>query len=273
MCPLRYEKSGKRTNFVRVQLLPSTIDPAGRASLRQHLTCLIVDDCVSFDAGSLAMACSPKQFECVRDVVLTHAHLDHIAGLPLFVDDLFAGLSEPIRVHASREIIEVLERDIFNWSVYPRFSELTNSNGAVLRYVPYEIGRPFEVRHLQVNPVKVNHRVPAAGFIVSDRTSVVAMTGDTAAMCEFWDAVNRERRIDALLVECAFPNELQDLADISHHMTPASLRAELRKLKRQDCPIYVTNLKPTYREQIVDEIGKLGVSKLEILEAGKAYDW
>src|SRR5690242_19973561 len=105
------------------------------------MTCFIVDDCVSIDAGSLAMDCSERQFESVRDIVLTHAHLDHIAGLPLFIDDLFAKLSEPVRVHATDEMIGILERDIFNWSVYPRFSELSNTNGPVMEYLPYEIGR------------------------------------------------------------------------------------------------------------------------------------
>ena len=258
---------------MKFELLPSTIDSDGRASPRQHLTCLIVDDRVSFDAGSLAMSCSKKQSECVRDIVLTHAHLDHIAGLPLFIDDLFPTLSEPVRVHASREIIEVLERDIFNWSVYPRFSELSNSNGPVLEYSTYEAGRQFEVRHLNITPIDVNHRVPAAGFIISDNMSVVAMTGDTAAMSGFWLTVNEQDRMDALLMECAFPDELQELADISHHLTPARLKAELGKLDRQDCRLYVTNMKPAYRDRIMEQISKLGIERLEILEVGRCYDW
>ena len=36
------------------------------------------------------MAASSVQQSAIRDVVLTHAHLDHIAGLPLFIDDLFS---------------------------------------------------------------------------------------------------------------------------------------------------------------------------------------
>ena len=44
------------------------------------------------------MAASATQKKQIRDVVLTHAHLDHIAGLPLFIDDLFASLIEPVRI-------------------------------------------------------------------------------------------------------------------------------------------------------------------------------
>jgi Low-affinity cAMP phosphodiesterase len=245
----------------------------GGASARQHMTCFIVDDCVSIDAGSLAMACSERQFECVRDIVLTHAHLDHIAGLPLFIDDLFAQLSEPVRVHATREMIEVLERDIFNWSVYPRFSELSNANGLVMQYVPYEIGRGFKVQNLTIQALAVNHLVPAAGFIVSDDTSKFAITGDTSEMEDFWQIVNRENGLAALLVECAFPNHLCELAEISHHLTPKKLSAELKKFDRHDCPVFVINLKPAYRDTIISEIGELCLENLQILEIGKVYEW
>jgi ribonuclease BN (tRNA processing enzyme) len=258
---------------VKVQLLPSSIDNNGVASARQHMTCFIVNDCVSIDAGSLAMACSERQFECVRDVVLTHAHLDHIAGLPLFIDDLFAGLSEPVRVHATDEMIEVLERDIFNWSVYPKFSELSNSYGPVMQYVPYEIGREFQVGDLSIKALAVNHLVPAAGFVVSDGVSKFAITGDTSAMQDFWKVVNYEDGLAALLVECAFPDHLCELADISHHLTPKKLSAELLKFKRLDCPVFVINLKPAYRETIVSEISELGIENLQILEIGRVYEW
>src|SRR5689334_19775343 len=114
---------------MKVQLLPSTFNSGGRASEKQHLTCFVIDDCVALDAGSLAMAASEDHQRKVRDIVLTHAHLDHVAGLPLFIDDLFPTLSSPVTVHSTQPVIDTLERDIFNWSVYPRFSELTNDNG------------------------------------------------------------------------------------------------------------------------------------------------
>src|SRR3954447_11650567 len=117
---------------MKVQLLPTSIDENGRASARQHLLTIIVDDCVAIDAGCLAFSCSDIQREQVRDIILTHTHLDHIAGLPLFIDDLFATLTAPITVHATAEMIDTLERDIFNWRIYPRFSELRNSHGAVV---------------------------------------------------------------------------------------------------------------------------------------------
>src|SRR5437868_1212719 len=100
---------------MKVQLLPSTIDENGRASARQHMLTMVIDDRVAIDAGCLAFSCSDVQRAQIRDIILTHTHLDHIAGLPLFIDDLFATLTEPVTVHATRQMIDILERDIFNW--------------------------------------------------------------------------------------------------------------------------------------------------------------
>ena len=167
---------------MKLQLLPSTFDNGGSASLSQHLTCFVIDDSVAIDAGSLAMAATPTQQRQVRDIVLTHAHLDHIAGLPLFVDDLFPTLSSPITVHSTQAVIDTLERDVFNWCVYPRFSELANDNGPVLAYRVYSPGETFTVKHLTFRSIEVNHRVPSTGFLVSDGDATVAISGDTAEM-------------------------------------------------------------------------------------------
>lgn len=258
---------------MKLQLLPSTFEENGAASPGQHLTCFVIDDSVAFDAGSLAMASSPLQKTRIRDIVISHAHLDHIAGLPLFIDDLFATLTEPIRIHAAAEVIEILERDIFNWSVYPRFSDLSNQYGPVVEYHELEPDSRFEVAHLSVLPVGVNHKVPSSGFVVSDGTATVALTGDTAATDQFWETVNNENNVCAVLIECAFPNELADLAAISHHLTPAGLQKELSKLRREDCAVYVVNLKPAYRDDTMRQIGELALRNLNILDVGKVYEW
>ena len=233
----------------------------------------MIDDRVAIDAGSLATSVSDAQRENIRDVLLTHAHLDHIAGLPLFIDDLFANLIEPVRVHARREVIEVLERDVFNWAVYPRFSELQNGNGPVLEYREIGANDFFDVAHLEIRSVDVNHKVISSGFVVRGDDKSIALSGDTAEMDAFWEVINGTQGLSALLIECAFPNDLGDLADISHHLTPNRLARELDKFQNKDCPVYVVNLKPMYRETIIEEIRSLRLSSVEILEVGKVYEF
>ena len=258
---------------MKVQLLPSTFNDDGGASASQHLTCFVIDDAVAVDAGSLAMAATSTQRSGVRDIVLTHAHLDHIAGLPLFVDDLFPTLSSPITVHSTQAVIETLERDVFNWAVYPRFSELANDNGPVLAYRTYVSGETFDVKHLTFRSVEVNHKVPSTGFLISDRDATIAISCDTAEMDEFWKEVNEAPQLSAVLLECAFPDELEELSKRSHHLTPARLKSELEKCSRTDCSFYVVNLKPMHREAIIEQLKNLKINNLEPLEVGKVYEW
>ena len=256
---------------MRVQLLPSTFD-GFEASQRQHLTCFVIDDLVAIDAGSLAMSASPEQQRSIRDIVLTHAHLDHVAGLPLFIDDLFSSLTEPVTIHAGQAVIETLERDIFNWSVYPRFSELSNGNGPVLRYESFGQAEEFTVKHLTLRAVEVNHRVPANGFLISDTNSTIAFSGDTSGTDGFWKLINSAEKVSAILLECAFPDELEDLADVSHHLTPKRMGLELEKCER-DCPVFVVNIKPMYRSKVLAQIEEMKLEQVEILEVGKVYEW
>ncbi|MGH7785106.1 MAG: MBL fold metallo-hydrolase [Candidatus Binatia bacterium] len=257
---------------MKFELLPSTFDENGKASSRQHLPCFVVDNCVAFDAGSLAMGCNDLQRANIRDVVLTHAHLDHVAGLPLFIDDLYSTLVEPVTVHAAPEVIEVLEQHIFNWSVYPKFSELKNGKGPVMIYKPFAVGTEFSVKHLRIMPLAVNHRVPTAGFIISNGSSAVAMSGDTWKMDGFWPDVNKQEALSALLIECAFPNELEDLAEISHHLTPRSLAIEIEKFMKPDCPIHIINIKPAYRDAVIGQLRALGSDRIKVFEVGTVYD-
>jgi ribonuclease BN (tRNA processing enzyme) len=258
---------------LKIQLLPSTFDQQGRATQEQRLTCYLIDDRVAVDAGSIAIASSDEQRNTVRDIIVTHPHMDHIASLPIYVDDLFGFLTTPIRIHATQEVVEMLERDIFNWTVYPRFSELRNEHGPVMQYVPFKTGVEFKVAHLRVTAVNVNHIVPTIGMVVSDGKSTVAFSSDTAETEDFWTLVNKTPRLDALLIEASFPNSMAKLAEDSRHFTPESLNRELRKLKHNGLDILTVHLKPAYRETVIDELRSLAIPKLDVMEAGRIYEW
>ena len=174
------ESEPNNTRYLHIQLLPSSFDAEGRANAAQRLTCFLIDDRVTVDAGSIGIALNEAQRRNVRDVIVTHPHMDHIASLPIFVDDLFGELEQPIRIHATQQVIDLLKRDVFNDNVYPRFDELKNERGPVMKYTPFEIGTEFSVAHLTVTAIPVNHIVPTVGLLVSDGKATVAFSSDTA---------------------------------------------------------------------------------------------
>lgn len=258
---------------MKVQLLPSTFDDNGQAGPEQRLTCYLIDDFVALDAGSLAFALTNGQRKNVRDVIITHPHMDHIASLPIFIDDLFAKLKKPVRVHATEEVIEILERDVFNWIIYPRFSELKNDYGPVMEYISFKEGKEFSIGHLKITTVQVNHQVSTVGLVISDGNKTLAFTSDTYKTQAFWDLVNRVPRVDALFIEASFPNKMSELAEVSRHFTPATMRQELEKLQHKNLDIMVVHIKPTYRERVIQELKDLRLSDLQIMQPGTVYEW
>lgn len=258
---------------MKIQLLPSTFDKEGHATPEQRLTCFLVDETVAVDAGSIALALTADQREKVRDIIITHPHMDHIASLPIFIDDLYPTLQRPIRIYATQVVVDLLERDIFNWNVYPRFSELKNDYGPVMEYVPVPVGEEFQVAHLKVMVVPVNHIVPTVGVMISDGKSTVAFSSDTAETVEFWDMINRAPVLNALLIEASFPDSMAQLAEVSRHFTPASLGRELGKLNHNGLDILAVHIKPAYRDTIIEELAALNIAGLGVMEPGRTYSW
>jgi cAMP phosphodiesterase len=233
----------------------------------------VIDDRVTVDAGSIGIALTERQQQSIRDVIVTHPHMDHIASLPIFVDDLFGELREPVRIHATQEVIDLLKADVFNDTVYPKFDELKNAHGKVMEYVSFAVGREFNVAHLTCTAVAVNHIVPTVGLLVSDGKTTVAFSSDTAETEELWRLVNAASQLDALFIEASFPDSMEGLAKASKHLTPAMLRTELGKLEHNGMDILAVHLKPAYREKVVAELKQLKIERLSVMEPGKVYEW
>jgi ribonuclease BN (tRNA processing enzyme) len=258
---------------LKIKLLPSTISHDGRVSPEQRLSCFVVDGRVAIDAGSIAIGLADDERRTVRDVILTHPHIDHLATLPIYVDDLFSFLDEPVRIHATEEVCRLIARDVFNGTVYPPFQDFDNGRTRVMEFVPFRVGEEFRVAHLRVTAVPVRHIVPTVGIVFTGGETTVAFSSDTASTDEFWQLVNRTPRVAALLIEASFPNFLSKLADASGHLTPEALGQELRKLKHTDLDILAVHLKPSFRLQLIRELADLGLPRLSAMEPGREYSW
>jgi cAMP phosphodiesterase len=82
--------------------------------------------------------------------------------------------------------------------------------------------------------------------------------------------LNRVKRLKVVITETSFPNELQELADVSGHLTPQTLDRELKKLKH-DVPVYLYGGKPKHLEAIKRQVKALKHARLRLLVQGKTY--
>ena len=108
-------------------------------------------------------------------------------------------------------MIDLLKADVFNDTVYPKFDLLKNAHGHVMEYVPFKVGQEFKVAHLTCTAIPVNHIVPTIGLLVSDGTTTVAFSSDTAETEDFWQVVNQARKLHALFIEASFPDSMEGL--------------------------------------------------------------
>jgi ribonuclease BN (tRNA processing enzyme) len=123
----------------------------------------------------------------------------------------------------------------------------------------------LHVRGYTITPVRVDHVVPAYGYVVEDGAhNALVYTGDSGPTDRIWKAM-RHRRVRVLITEVSFPNELQHLALASGHMTPALFAREVEKMPIIPERIFITHVKPFYRHAIETQMAKLSGVVVEFL--------
>jgi cAMP phosphodiesterase len=238
---------------------------------RHRTTCFLVDGRLAIDAGALTASLPLDDLLKLDDIVLTHSHFDHVKDVPLLSDLLVGRRRTPVRVHASTACARTLRESVFNDELWPDFTKIPTLQTPVIDIIPFDPERPFKAGRYTVSPVPVHHPVESVGFVLSDGKTAIGISGDTGPTARFWRRVNAEKRLKALLVELSFPNELQWLADVSGHLTPRTLEAELSKLSRNGFPVLLYHLKPAYVAELKRELARLGLPNVRVLRRGDEF--
>lgn len=234
------------------------------------MTSFLVNGSVCLDAGWVSGALSLREQVKVKDVVISHSHLDHTCSLPFLIDNNFSLPGFMLRIYAIPEVIASMKNHLFNNHTWPDFTCLPNDLTPVLKLVEVPIEEPFQVNGISLRAIRVSHIVPTTGFVVEDRSGAIVYSSDTGPTERLWEITNRVRNLKAVIVETSFPNELQDLANVSGHLTPQTLDLELKKLKR-DVPVYLYGFKPRHLARIRQQVRALGRRRVRLLIQGKTY--
>ncbi len=216
-------------------------------------TSFLVDDDILIDAGSGVGDLTVGELCGIRHVFITHSHMDHVAFLPLLIDTIFDRATGPVTVHARSETIQALRAHIFNWTIWPDFSELPSAQAPVLMFESMLPGAFFSVGQRHVHMLPVDHIVPAAGYLLEHAGKSLAFSGDTGANDVLWTSLNSRPSLDYLFVDTAFPDRQVWLSKLAKHYCPQTLIPDLAKLKHRP-KIYLTHLKPGEEQSILAEV-------------------
>ncbi|VAW54022.1 CAMP phosphodiesterases class-II:Metallo-beta-lactamase superfamily [hydrothermal vent metagenome] len=213
----------------------------------------LIDNDILLDAGSGVGNLSLDEMHQLTHIFVTHSHMDHILSIPLLADTLYqTSQTQSLCVYARPETLDAIKKHIFNWQIWPDFTQLPSVESPVLKLIAMNQGDIIEVGDRQIEMVNVNHAVPASAFIVTSYQKVFAYSGDTTTTDDFWQRLNQAPSLDFLVVESAFAEEDIALAKLSKHFCPSLLAQDLEKLIHKP-RIGLAHFKPGKEQYIFEQ--------------------
>jgi ribonuclease BN (tRNA processing enzyme) len=240
------------------------------------MTSFLVDSRVAIDAGAITRALTIEEQRQVRHVLITHTHMDHTNTLPFLIENSFGASDVPVSIFCTKRVLAGIRRHLFNNDTWPDFTRIPDHLYPSVRFQEIEIEVPFIIDDLpngplEVTAIEVNHIVPTTGLLLRQGSSSIVFTSDTGPTSRIWEVANATEDLAAVITEVSFPNRLQDIADVSLHLTPQTLNTELEKLDRQT-PVYLYHFKPPYIEELRAELAGSALRyPVEELEQDRTY--
>ncbi|MBT9568905.1 MAG: 3',5'-cyclic-nucleotide phosphodiesterase [Thiobacillus sp.] len=238
----------------------------------RHTTCFKLDDDILIDAGTGITTLSLDQLLAIDHLILTHAHMDHVLGLPLLLDAVGDKRRTPLVVHALPEVLEALSTHMFNWRLWPDFREIPSAEHPWVRFDTWQMSEKLTLGARTFTPLPANHVVPACGIQMSVAGGSLVFSGDTTSSEAFTAALNAIPDLRHLIIETSFENALAEIAQESKHHWPDSLAETLLELKVRP-EVWITHLKPGNEAAIMVELRAAAPDwDLKALEQGQVID-
>ena len=205
----------------------------------------------------------------IRGYLISHAHLDHLAGMIINSPDDSAK-----NIYGLDFCLDVLKDKYFTWKSWANFAN--EGDQPALGKYHYSLltpgaETPLQNTGMQVTAFVLSHVNPyqSTAFLLRHNESYVLYLGDTGAdsvehsdkMHQLWQQVApmlKAKKLKALFIEVSFANEQPD-KQLFGHLTPHWLMSALHDLSSlsgaaalNNFPVVITHIKPGgNREQMI----------------------
>jgi len=207
---------------------------------RRHTTCVMLPEAgIVFDAGTGFFRVLPKIETPQLDIFLSHAHLDHVVGLPFLLTSLLMGKPTRATLHGTPATLAAVKDHIFAQAIFP--------------LLPPYVFEPLAEKVAVHGQGTVSHQLLAhpggsIGFRIDWPGRSLAFITDTTVDGTYTDFI---RGVDLLIHECYFPDDLSVVAAKTGHSntTPVAEMARQARVGR----LFLMHLDP--RRTDADPIG------------------
>ena len=202
----------------------------------------------------------------IKAYLVSHAHLDHVAGLVLNSTD-----DAPKPILALPATLAILREHVFNWRLWPNFTS-DGAPPALSRYtlIPLASGEPRDIpgTSFRVTAFPLSHggSSESTAFLVGSGDQSILYLGDTGPdavegkdnLRALWTRVAplvRAGTLHGIFLEASYPSDRAD-EKLFGHLTPRWVNAELGVLASivdagdpahalRGLPVVITHIKPT----------------------------
>ena len=130
----------------------------------QHLTSFLLDGTILFDAGGVTNSLNFKEQQKIKNIFITHAHLDHIRDIPFLADNIIMSRKKlQINVLSIKEVLDDIKNHLLNYRLWPDFTVIPNEEESIIRLEKIKEKVAVTINGFKITAYRVNHTVPAVG--------------------------------------------------------------------------------------------------------------
>jgi 3',5'-cyclic-nucleotide phosphodiesterase len=196
----------------------------------------------------------------INSYFISHAHLDHTAGLIMNSPN-----DKAKNLYGLASVLDVFKKNYFTWSAWANFG--TEGEAPILKKYSYQtltpkLEIPIDKTGLFVTPFVLSHVNPyeSTAFLVRNQDAYLLYLGDTGPdrveqstqLAQLWQTIAPlviKNQLKAIFIEVSFDNSVSEKA-LFGHLTPNLLMEEMVKLNQlangqlKNTQLYVTHIKP-----------------------------
>ena len=198
----------------------------------------------------------------IKGYLISHGHLDHVAGLILNSPDDTAK-----NIYAMPYVIKTLRDKYFTWQSWANFAnEGDKPTLNKYSYVTLEQEKEIRVAHTEmtIKAYSLAHSNPyeSTAFLLNNNGNCLLYLGDTGSdvveqsdkLSKLWNAMAplvKSAKLKGIFIEVSYPDEQPD-KQLFGHLTPKWLMHEMTALGKlagddalKNVPIIITHIKPS----------------------------